>query len=124
MRIKNFTTLAKGLFALALLGNATASLSQTLPGTNNYNPSSQDKKRLERFEKQVEELRTRLKVPGMSAAIIKDQKVHLGKRIRVRGPREKNPCNAGHALSPRFDNQDIWSDADYAACRTGETESR
>jgi CubicO group peptidase (beta-lactamase class C family) len=37
--------------------------------------SAQDKKRLERFEKDVDELRTRLKIPGMSAAIIKDQKV-------------------------------------------------
>lgn len=37
--------------------------------------SNQNEKRLKRFESQVEELRTLLKIPGMSAVIIKDQKV-------------------------------------------------
>ena len=73
--IHTFKILARCLFALALLLNAGGSLSQTRPIKNNHNASSLDKKRLERFEKQVEELRTLLKVPGMSAAIIKDQKV-------------------------------------------------
>jgi CubicO group peptidase (beta-lactamase class C family) len=62
---KTFAILARSLFALALLANASGSLSQTLP----------DKKRLERFEKQVDELRARLKIPGMSAVVLKDQKV-------------------------------------------------
>jgi len=39
-----------------------------------YQPQSDDK-RLERFEKQVDELRQLLKIPGMSAVIVKDQKV-------------------------------------------------
>jgi CubicO group peptidase (beta-lactamase class C family) len=73
--IKNFTILAKSLFALALLVNASESLSQTLPGRETHDTSSQDKKRLERFEKQVDDLRALLKIPGMSAVIIKDQKV-------------------------------------------------
>lgn len=73
--IKNFTIPAKSIFALALLVNASGSLSQTLPGRNNHDTSSQDKKRLERFEKQVNDLRTLLKIPGMSAVIIKDQNV-------------------------------------------------
>ena len=73
--IKNFRILASSLFALALLVNASGSLSQTLPGRNNHDTSSQDKKRLERFERQVDDLRTLLKIPGMSAVIIKDQKV-------------------------------------------------
>jgi CubicO group peptidase (beta-lactamase class C family) len=38
-------------------------------------PSSQIKERLERFERQVDDLRTLLKIPGMSAVLIKDQKV-------------------------------------------------
>ena len=73
--IKNFTILAKSLLALALLVNSSGSLSQTLPGKETRDTSSQDKKRLERFEKQVDDLRTLLKIPGMSAVIIKDQKV-------------------------------------------------
>jgi CubicO group peptidase (beta-lactamase class C family) len=43
------------------------------PGTHDI--STQDKKRLERFEKQVDDLRARLKIPGLSAVILKDQKV-------------------------------------------------
>src|SRR5829696_8063519 len=34
-----------------------------------------DRKRFERFEKRVHELRSILKVPGISAVIVKDQKV-------------------------------------------------
>ena len=75
MRINNFKILAKSLFALTLLVNATGSLSQTLSGTNNHNTSSEDKKRLERFEKQVYDLRTLLKIPGMSGVIVRGQKV-------------------------------------------------
>ncbi len=66
--IRTFTMLARSLFALALLVNASGLLSQTLP-------SSDDKKRLERFEKEVDDLRNRLKIPGLSAVIVKDQKV-------------------------------------------------
>lgn len=71
--IRTFTMLARSLFALALLVNASGSLSETLP-------SSDDKKRLERFEaerfeKEVDDLRNRLKIPGLSAVIVKDQKV-------------------------------------------------
>lgn len=75
MMFKNFPILTKSLLALALLVNATGSLSQTLPGRNNQDASSQDKQRLERFEKQTDDLRALLKIPGMSAVIIKDQKV-------------------------------------------------
>jgi len=73
--VKNFTILAKGLFGLALLGNASGSLAQIQPGTNTRDTSAQDQKRLERFEKQIDDLRTVLKIPGLSAVIIKDQKV-------------------------------------------------
>ena len=75
MMFNNFTILAKSLLALALLVNATGSLSQTLPGRDNQAPSGQDKGRLERFEKQTEDLRALLKIPGMSAVLVKDQKV-------------------------------------------------
>ncbi|HEX5703215.1 MAG TPA: serine hydrolase domain-containing protein [Pyrinomonadaceae bacterium] len=63
--VKTVTILARILIALTLLTNASGSLSQT----------PRDKQRLDRFEKQVEDLRTIVKVPGMSAVIIKDQKV-------------------------------------------------
>src|SRR5262245_28373880 len=72
---KHITILAVSLFAALLLVSASGSFSQTVPGKSNHDPSSQDKKRLERFEKQVETLRTLLQIPGMSAAIIKDQNV-------------------------------------------------
>jgi len=49
----------------ALLVHASASQAQ----------ASEEKQLLARFEKQVDELRGRLRIPGMSAAIIKDQKV-------------------------------------------------
>lgn len=61
--------IAKGLLAWTLLG-AIASSAQTQPDL-----SAQDKKRLERFEKQVDALRARLRIPGLSAAVLKDQKV-------------------------------------------------
>lgn len=75
MRTKNFTILAKSLFALALLVNPSGSSAQTPPSRETHDTSSPDKKQLERFEKQVDALRTRLKIPSLSAVIIKDQKV-------------------------------------------------
>jgi len=75
VRINNFKILAKSLFALALLVNPSESLSQTRTGRKTHDPSSRNKQRLERFEKQVDDLRALLKIPGMSAVIIKDQKV-------------------------------------------------
>jgi CubicO group peptidase (beta-lactamase class C family) len=39
------------------------------------NALSQNKKRLARFEDQVDDLRTLLKIPGMSAVIVKDKEV-------------------------------------------------
>ena len=73
--IKNFRFPANSLFALVLLVIASASLAYAQPGTDAHDISTQDKKRLERFEKTVEDFRSRLKIPGMSALIIKDQKV-------------------------------------------------
>ena len=81
--IKNSTILAKSVLALAVLGNASGSLAQTQARRNTHDISTQgthdistqDKKRLERFESQVDDFRERLKIPGMSAVIIKDQRV-------------------------------------------------
>lgn len=64
---KNGAILFSGLIALALLAGASGTLSQAV--------SSEDQKRLRSFEKQVDDLRQRLKVPGLSAAIVKDQKL-------------------------------------------------
>jgi CubicO group peptidase (beta-lactamase class C family) len=72
---KHIMILAVSLFASVLLISASGALSQPLPGENNPDTSSQDQGRLERFERQVDELRALLKIPGMSAAILKDQKV-------------------------------------------------
>jgi CubicO group peptidase (beta-lactamase class C family) len=62
-----FKALAKSLIAVVLLVNASGLRSQT--------PTSRDEQRLARFEKQADELRERLKIPGLSAVIVKDQKV-------------------------------------------------
>jgi CubicO group peptidase (beta-lactamase class C family) len=56
------------LFALVLLVNPTATLAQTPPSGN-------DKIRLERFEKEVDTLRNRLRIPGLSAVVLEDQQV-------------------------------------------------
>jgi CubicO group peptidase (beta-lactamase class C family) len=58
--------LAKNLLAAVPLFNASGRRSKT---------PSRDKPRLARFEKQVDELRTLLKIPGMSAVIVKHQEV-------------------------------------------------
>jgi len=52
--------------------NASGSRSET---QRSDDTSSRDEQRLARFEKQADELRTLLKIPGLSAVIIKDQKV-------------------------------------------------
>jgi CubicO group peptidase (beta-lactamase class C family) len=69
-----FKTLAKSLFAVVMLVNASGLRSQT-PSREKLYTSSQDKQRLARFEKQADDLRTLLKIPGISAVIVKDQKV-------------------------------------------------
>jgi CubicO group peptidase (beta-lactamase class C family) len=66
--------LAKSLPILALLVHAGALGAQT-PGRAKPDPASREKERLARFEKRAEELRERLKIPGLSAAIVRDQKV-------------------------------------------------
>ena len=97
--IKNSTILAKCVFALALLSNASGSLAQTQAGGNTHDISTQDKKRLERFEKHVDELRARLKIPGMSAVVLNGSQVHLVQRLRSRN--RESSCNAGPLYSPR-----------------------
>ena len=64
--MNNFKILAKGLFAGVPLFSASGRRSKT---------PSRDKQRLAGFEKQANELRARLKIPGMSAVIVKDQEV-------------------------------------------------
>ncbi len=68
MTSNNFANLARSLCALALLVNATEVSAQSPP-------TRQDGIRLERFEKEIDDLRNRLKIPGLSAIIVKDRKV-------------------------------------------------
>jgi CubicO group peptidase (beta-lactamase class C family) len=69
-----------------------AQLPAALPGRETHDTSSQDKKRLERFEKQVDDLRTLLKVPGMSAVVLKDQKVVWAKGFGFADLEKKIPA--------------------------------
>ena len=59
--------------AVALLGGASGSLRQAPADENGRDPSSLDKKGLERFEEQVDDFRAQLRIPGISAVIIRDQ---------------------------------------------------
>src|SRR5262245_30915666 len=61
-------SLATIVVVLTLLVSACAASAQT-------NPRSIDQKQLDRFEKQVDALRESLKIPGLSAVVVKDQKV-------------------------------------------------
>ena len=74
VRTNNFAILATGLFVLAV-GTTGVAFAQTQPSRSSHDISIQDKKRLERFENQVDALRSRLKIPGLSAVVLKDQKV-------------------------------------------------
>ena len=62
-------TLATSLLAVLLLVDASGSRSQTLK-SERVESSSRDEQRLARFEKQADELRTLLKIPGLSAVDI------------------------------------------------------
>jgi CubicO group peptidase (beta-lactamase class C family) len=69
-----FKALPKCLIAVLLLVDASGLRAQP-PGGKGLDSSDRDKQRLARFEKQADELRAQLKIPGMSAVIVKDQKV-------------------------------------------------
>ena len=65
MTCKNVAILALSFVAATRLVNASEASAQTAL-------AGQDTIRLERFEKQVDDLRNRLKIPGLSAVIVKD----------------------------------------------------
>ena len=71
---KAFKALAKSLIAVVLFFNASGLRSQT-PGNERLDISNGDRQRVARFEKQVDDFRTVLKIPGLSVAIIKNQKL-------------------------------------------------
>jgi len=62
--------------------------------------------RIAQFETQVEELRQQLRIPGMSAVMLKDQKVVWIKGL-VLPIRKTSAGDTGHALSHRFAHQDF-----------------
>jgi CubicO group peptidase (beta-lactamase class C family) len=66
----------KLLLSMFVAGTVTLSIAQAAP---NLQPDGRFQERLARFEKQTEELRDLLKIPGMSVAIVKDQKVSWAK---------------------------------------------
>src|SRR5262245_52483241 len=62
-----------GLVLLTCFLSGGPAHGQTGPKDTELSPD--DKKQLDRFEKQVEDLRRLLVIPGLSAVILKDQKV-------------------------------------------------
>jgi CubicO group peptidase (beta-lactamase class C family) len=73
--IANTRILAKCLIAGALLIHAGGLQSQTSSSTASQGPSRENEERLAQLEKQVDGFRTQLKIPGLSAVVIKDQEV-------------------------------------------------
>ena len=71
---KAFKTLAKSVMVATVFFHASGLRSQT-PRTERTDISNGDRQRIERFEKQVDDFRTALKIPGMSVAIVKNQKL-------------------------------------------------
>jgi CubicO group peptidase (beta-lactamase class C family) len=69
------SSLASGGDSYLVVSNGHAITAQTQPSGSTHDISTQDQKRLERFEKQVDDFRARLKIPGLSAVVLKDQKV-------------------------------------------------
>src|SRR3984893_1159225 len=65
MILRRVGVLARGVIGLALLFNANLSFAQT--------PAA--KKRLRSFEKRVDVLRSRLKIPALSVVVLENQKV-------------------------------------------------
>lgn len=55
-------------------------------------PSEKDRRRLQRFERQVEQVRTLLKIPGMSAVIVRDQQVLWSKGFGFADAENKTPA--------------------------------
>ena len=77
-----------GLFAIVLIASASAAFSQS----RSEKVSPEDAKRLERFEKQVDDLRGRLKVPGLSVAVVKEQKLIWAKGFGYADLEKKIPA--------------------------------
>ena len=92
MSCKKVVMLAISLFAATGLVNASEASAQTAL-------AGQDTIRLERFEKQVDDLRNRLKIPGLSAVIVKDQKVFWAKGYGFADLENRIPATPGTLYS-------------------------
>lgn len=92
MTSKNVAILALSLLVPALLVNAREASAQAAP-------AGHDTIRLERFEKQVDALRNRLKIPGLSAVIIKDQEVLWAKGYGFADLENRIPATPGTLYS-------------------------
>ncbi|NIM99445.1 MAG: serine hydrolase [candidate division Zixibacteria bacterium] len=78
----DFKALAKCLVVLALLGGlSSGSWGQIKSLCESRQGLGQNNRRLDRFTKQLEDLRQSLKIPGLSAAIVRDQKVVWAKGL-------------------------------------------
>src|SRR5262245_1949950 len=75
------------LFALA-----GGLLAQSLPEGKVADVASKDQARLTRLATQFEELRTLLKIPGLSAAVVRDQKVLWAKGFGFANPDQRSPA--------------------------------
>jgi CubicO group peptidase (beta-lactamase class C family) len=81
--------LARCVLAVALLLNARVSWSQTPP----------EKKQLKRFEKEAEVLRSRLKIPALSVAVLENQQVILMRGFGFADVEKRIPATADTVYS-------------------------
>src|SRR5919107_1868174 len=73
---------------LVVLATALGGFSQSV----GVKVSSEDARRLQMFEKQVDDLRQRLRIPGMSVGIVKDQKLVWAKGFGYADVEKKIPA--------------------------------
>lgn len=75
MLINPFKRSAQIVLALSLFSTASLSRSEGPPTAENHVAPGVDEKRMERFEKQAADLRRLLRIPGLSAVILKNQRI-------------------------------------------------
>lgn len=81
------------LAGLALLSNVSCGSRAQTPSRAPQQPTpAQDKERLARFARQLEDLRAKLKIPGLSAAIVRNQQVLWAKGFGFADPQNKIPA--------------------------------
>jgi len=107
-----------------LMTNAVIGLAHDPAAINLSQPDLRsDAERFAHLEKALDRIREELKIPALSVAIVKDQRVVWAKGLGYADLEQKIPARA-HLLSPRLVDQDLRLDAPDAAYTGGQSQSR